>query len=131
MAKQNSNKKAAPHTFTKQDEKVYTSVSVCQKVHSNRFLRQQRSADGDTHGKSDTVSSEVYCEILKKLRKAIQDEKLGMLTYGIVLLHDNARPHTGTVSLTQTHLEHFISDLSNHLLTVLILLRTTITCLST
>jgi hypothetical protein len=35
-----------------------------------------------------TTISEVYRETLKKLHRAIQNKRLGMLTYGVVLLHD-------------------------------------------
>jgi hypothetical protein len=38
-----------------------------------------------------TIMSEVYCKTQKILRKSIQIERHGMLAYGVVLLHDNAR----------------------------------------
>uniref|UniRef100_A0A1B6DDI6 Mos1 transposase HTH domain-containing protein n=1 Tax=Clastoptera arizonana TaxID=38151 RepID=A0A1B6DDI6_9HEMI len=41
-----------------------------------------------------TITSEVYCETLKWLRRAIQNKRRGLLTCGVVFLHDNARPHT-------------------------------------
>ena len=41
-----------------------------------------------------TITSSVYCKTLTKLRRAIQNQRRGMLKSGIVLLHDNARPHT-------------------------------------
>jgi histone-lysine N-methyltransferase SETMAR len=41
-----------------------------------------------------TITSEVYCETLKNIRKAIQKKRRGILTYGAVPLHDNARPYT-------------------------------------
>jgi len=41
-----------------------------------------------------TINSAVYCETLKKLRRAIQNKRRGMLTATIILLHDNARPHS-------------------------------------
>jgi len=41
-----------------------------------------------------TITSEVYCETLHKLRRSIQNKRRGMLSKGVVLLHDNARPHT-------------------------------------
>lgn len=44
--------------------------------------------------RGDTINSTTYCETLKKLRRAIQNKRRGMLSRGIVLLHDNARPHT-------------------------------------
>ncbi|GBN17732.1 hypothetical protein AVEN_109715-1 [Araneus ventricosus] len=33
-----------------------------------------------------------YCEILRKLRCAIQNKRRRMLSQGIVMLHDNSRP---------------------------------------
>jgi len=41
-----------------------------------------------------TITSETYCEILKKLYRAIENKRRGMLTSSVVLLHDNARSHT-------------------------------------
>lgn len=43
--------------------------------------------------RGDTINSTRYCETLKKLRRAIQNKRRGMLSKGILLLHDNARPH--------------------------------------
>ncbi|KAJ4429305.1 hypothetical protein ANN_26309 [Periplaneta americana] len=47
---------------------------------------------------------------LRKLRRAIQNKRRGMLTAGVVLLHDNARPHTArrtTAVLTEFGWELF------------------------
>jgi hypothetical protein len=41
-----------------------------------------------------TVTLQVYCEMLNKLRELIQNKRRRMLTKGVILLHDNARPHT-------------------------------------
>jgi hypothetical protein len=41
-----------------------------------------------------TVNAGVYCDTLKKLRRAIQDDRCDMLSWGVVMLHDNVRPHT-------------------------------------
>ena len=41
-----------------------------------------------------TMMSEVYCETLNKLHSLIQNKWRGMLTKGVVLLHNNVRPHT-------------------------------------
>jgi len=35
-----------------------------------------------------------FCETLHKLRRSIQNKRRGMFSEGVVLLHDNARPHT-------------------------------------
>ena len=42
-----------------------------------------------------TINSAVYCETLKKLRRAIQNKRRGMLGATILLLHDNTRPYSG------------------------------------
>ncbi|GBM52926.1 Histone-lysine N-methyltransferase SETMAR [Araneus ventricosus] len=41
-----------------------------------------------------TINSEVYCRTLKKLKRAIQNKCRGLLSSGVVLLYDNACPHT-------------------------------------
>jgi transposase len=43
--------------------------------------------------------------MLKKLHRAIQTKRLGMLTSGVVLLHDNVHPHRAAG--TQALPEHF------------------------
>jgi histone-lysine N-methyltransferase SETMAR len=49
--------------------------------------------------KRTTINVEAYCNTLKKLRRAIQNSRRGMLTGGgVSLLDDNARPHTAAVS---------------------------------
>lgn len=50
------------------------------------------------------ITSETYCETLKKLRRAIENKRRGMLTSGVVLLHDN----------TQALLQKFHWDLFDH-----------------
>ena len=49
----------------------------------------------------EMVNAERYCETLQKLRRVIQNKRRGMLSADVVLLHDNARPHTARRS---THL---------------------------
>jgi hypothetical protein len=46
------------------------------------------------------------------MRIAIQNKRRGMLTYGVVLLHDNVLPHTAT--RIRALLQHFIWELSDH-----------------
>ena len=53
-----------------------------------------------------TINSAVYCEMLKKLRHAIQNKRHGMLSATILLLHDNARPHFAAQTQSRPH--HFI-----------------------
>jgi hypothetical protein len=41
-----------------------------------------------------TIMSDVCCKKIKKLHSAIKNKMHGMLTSGVVLLHDTACPHT-------------------------------------
>ena len=59
-----------------------------------------------------TVNSEVYCNQLKKLRRAVQNKRRGLLTAGVVFLQDNARPHTSRV--TKELLQSFKWDVLDH-----------------
>jgi histone-lysine N-methyltransferase SETMAR len=50
-----------------------------------------------------TLTSASYCTILTKLRAAICPKRPGILTQVVLLLHDNARPHSAnqtTVTVT-------------------------------
>jgi histone-lysine N-methyltransferase SETMAR len=59
-----------------------------------------------------TIMSEVYCETLKKLNRAIQNKRCGMLIYGIVLLYDNLHLHTA--ARTRALLEYFNCESFDH-----------------
>jgi hypothetical protein len=41
-----------------------------------------------------TINAGVYCDTLKKLRRAIQNQRRGLLSRGVVMLHDNPHPYT-------------------------------------
>ena len=41
-----------------------------------------------------TINAKRYADALQKLRRTIKSKRPGMLSDGIILLHDNARPHT-------------------------------------
>ncbi|GFV14565.1 histone-lysine N-methyltransferase SETMAR [Trichonephila clavipes] len=62
------------------------------------------------HRKS--INSDVYCETLRRLRRSIKNKKPGLLTEGVVLLHDNARPHVSRV--TQMELDKFKWETLDH-----------------
>ncbi|KAJ4427740.1 hypothetical protein ANN_25393 [Periplaneta americana] len=62
--------------------------------------------------RGESVNADLYCETLRKLRRAIQNKRRGMLTAGVVLLHDNARPHTARC--TAAVLTEFGWDLLDH-----------------
>ncbi|GFV83346.1 histone-lysine N-methyltransferase SETMAR [Trichonephila clavipes] len=61
---------------------------------------------------SQTINAAVYCETLRKLRRAIQNKRRGFLSKGVVFLHDNARPHIANV--TKTLLRGFGWDVFDH-----------------
>jgi len=41
-----------------------------------------------------TINAGVYCDTLKKLHRAIQNKRRDMISRGVVMVHDNSRPHT-------------------------------------
>jgi hypothetical protein len=59
-----------------------------------------------------TITSEDYCETQKVLHKAIQNKRRGMLTPGVVLLHESASPYAA--ARTRALLEHFNWELFDH-----------------
>jgi histone-lysine N-methyltransferase SETMAR len=63
--------------------------------------------------KGTTITSDVYCETLKKkLLRTIQNKMYGMLISGVVVLHDNTRPHTA--ARTRALLQYFNWELFDH-----------------
>ena len=54
------------------------------------------------HGR--TVNASSYCSLLERLKTVIRQHK-GLLTQGVVLLHDNARPLTARLTLETVGLE--------------------------
>ena len=60
----------------------------------------------------ETTTSEAYCETLKQLTRVIQYSQSGLLTSGVVMMHDNTRPYMAqcTVQL----LRPFKRELSDH-----------------
>ncbi|GBO15896.1 hypothetical protein AVEN_145617-1 [Araneus ventricosus] len=59
-----------------------------------------------------TINAAAYGQTLRKLCRAIQNKRRGMLTEGILLLHDNARPHTAVQ--TRTILDSFGWEVLDH-----------------
>ncbi|GFY24875.1 histone-lysine N-methyltransferase SETMAR [Trichonephila clavipes] len=59
-----------------------------------------------------SINSDVYCEALRHLRRSIKNKEPGLLTKGVVLLHDNARPHVFRV--TQMELDKFKWETLDH-----------------
>jgi len=62
--------------------------------------------------RDQTINANSHCETLKKLRSAIKNKRRGMLSCGIVIIYDNARPHTANV--TKQLLADFAWEQFNH-----------------
>ncbi|KAJ4445317.1 hypothetical protein ANN_07122 [Periplaneta americana] len=62
--------------------------------------------------KGTTINANRYCETLRKLQRAIQNKRRGMLSRGVVLLHDNARLHTA--ASTRELLDQFGWEIFDH-----------------
>ncbi|XP_015794241.1 histone-lysine N-methyltransferase SETMAR-like [Tetranychus urticae] len=51
--------------------------------------------------KGTTINSDSYCQILDELRENIKEKRRGKLRSKVILLHDNARPHTSQATRTK------------------------------
>jgi hypothetical protein len=76
-----------------------------------------------------TITSETYWETPKTRCRAIQNKRHGMLTFVVVLLHNDARPHTA--ASVRALMEHLAGSCLTTLFTALISLRASTTCLPT
>lgn len=66
----------------------------CKKNHVYHFLKRWGILVVEFMAQDTTVNAESYCETVKKLWWVIQNERHGLLSSGIVLLHDKAQPHS-------------------------------------
>jgi histone-lysine N-methyltransferase SETMAR len=62
--------------------------------------------------RGENVNSASYCEVLLKLQDAIHRKHPGQLARGVLLHHDNARPHTAQA--TQKRLQERQWELLKH-----------------
>ncbi len=63
-------------------------------------------------GKQRLPYADFYCQTLKRLQRAIQNQRCGMLSRKVLLVHDNTRPHTAHV--IQALLKSFNWEIFNH-----------------
>jgi hypothetical protein len=101
------------YTHSQNKPKMFKQMlSVCQKSDDNRFLGQEWCADGRIHATRGHNNVRNVLQNTKKQLTVIQNKRRGMLTYGVVLLHVNALPHTAV--RTRGLLEHFNWELFDH-----------------
>ncbi|GFW04016.1 histone-lysine N-methyltransferase SETMAR [Trichonephila clavipes] len=82
--------------FTKQKRKAEESPSnfVREEADGYRLLGCSRNLAYSIHNAWNNNQFRSYCRKLKNLKRAIQNKRRSLLSSGVVLLHDNARPNT-------------------------------------
>jgi histone-lysine N-methyltransferase SETMAR len=100
-----------PHTQSPTKKKFKTSTST-KKIMATVFWDRKGVLLVDFMPHGTTINTAAYCETLKMLRRAIQNRRREMLTRGVTLLHDNARPHTARA--TQQLLQSFNWEVLDH-----------------
>jgi hypothetical protein len=101
------------HTFTKQAEK-FKQTSSGRMLMAAVFWDRKGVLMVEFMQQRTTTMSQIYCETLQTLRRAIQSKRCGMHMPGVGLLHDSSRPHTGTAVRARALLEHFNWELFDH-----------------
>jgi hypothetical protein len=61
-------------------------------VHS--VLGQKTRSAVEFLPQGSTINTGAYCDTFKKWRRTIQNKRRAMLSRGVVMPYDNARPHT-------------------------------------
>uniref|UniRef100_A0A2S2PDL6 Mariner Mos1 transposase n=1 Tax=Schizaphis graminum TaxID=13262 RepID=A0A2S2PDL6_SCHGA len=98
------------HTSSSSTEKFKTTISV-KKIMAPVFSDHKGIILIEYLPQGETIKAARYCETLKKLRRATQNKRNGLLTRGVCLLHDNARSHTA--NFLKQFLELFGWDVLN------------------
>lgn len=99
------------HTNSPSAKKFKTTISA-KKIMASVFWDRKGIILVEFLPQGETINAQRYCETLKKLKRSIQNKRRGMLTRGVCLLHDNARPHTALA--TKALLDSFGWDVLNH-----------------
>ena len=89
-----------------------SNFSKKKKIMASIFLDRKGILLVDVMPPGATINAVAYCDTLTRLRRAIQNKRRGVLSRGVCLLHDNARPHSAHV--TTVLLEKFKWDILDH-----------------
>jgi hypothetical protein len=73
-------------------KKFKQTISTC-KIMCTVFWDRKHIMLVEFLPQGSTINVGVNCDTLKKVRHAIQNRRCGMLSQGVVMLHDNASPH--------------------------------------
>ena len=92
--------------------KKFKQASSVRKIMATVFWDRKRILLTDFLECGLTINADAYCEPVGKLRRAIQNKRSGMLSSWILLLHDNARPHTA--ARTAQLLQQFRWEVYDH-----------------
>ncbi|GFU26941.1 mariner Mos1 transposase [Trichonephila clavipes] len=79
---------------SKQQSLEWRNSSSPRKVKFKQTISAQKNHVHCVLGQKGCVAAAAYCVTLQKLHRAIQNKRLRILSEGVVLLHDNACPHT-------------------------------------
>jgi hypothetical protein len=74
--------------------KINQDDNICPQSDGECVLGHEGLLLVDFFHKNETINADRCIQTLQKLRQAVRQERVGMLTRGFKLLHDNATPHT-------------------------------------
>jgi histone-lysine N-methyltransferase SETMAR len=86
------------HLWSPKKPRKFKQVVSMRKIMATVFWDRKGVLLVDFLPKGTTINAQCYCETLRQLRRAIQNQRHGMLSRGVVLLHDNVRPHTAATT---------------------------------
>ena len=94
-----------------QNQKIQ-NFNFSEKIMASVFWDRKGILQVDFMPRGTTIKAAAYIDTLTRLRRAIQNKRRGMLSRGVCLLHENARPHSAHV--TTALLEKFKWDILDH-----------------
>jgi histone-lysine N-methyltransferase SETMAR len=78
--------------------KIFKQTITTRKITCTVFSDRKRVLLVEFLPQGSTFNAGVYCDTLKKLRRAIQKKRRGVLSRGILMLRNNARPHSAAAA---------------------------------
>ena len=100
------------HTSSPKKPRKPLQTLSARKIMATVFWDRQGVLLIDFLERGATINSERYCQTLQNLRRAVQNKRRGKLSSKILLVHDNARPHTA--NRTQELLSSFDWEVFPH-----------------